>query len=71
MRLRELPFECSVYIMRTQIRKIDHTRMYAAMNEKENAQCFGVVPRKPSRGRPAAALWLIFINFGKKLSGLL
>ena len=40
--------------------KIDHTRMYAAMNEKENAQCFGVVRRKPSRGRPAVALWSVF-----------
>ena len=43
--------------------------MYAAMNEKENAQCFGVVRRKPSRGRPAAALWPKFLNFVQKLRG--
>ena len=47
--------------------KIDYTRMYAAMNEKENAQCFGVVRRKPSRGRPAAALWPIFSKFSPKI----
>ena len=41
--------------------------MYAAMNEKENAQCFGVVRRKPSRGRPAAALWPLFFNFSPKI----
>ena len=41
--------------------------MYAAMNEKENAQCFGVVRRKPSRGRPVAALWPIFFKFSPKI----
>ena len=61
-------FRLHLAYLKTEKEKIDHTRMYAAMNEKENAQCFGVVRRKPSRGRPAAALWPIFFpNLVQKL----